>query len=119
MPATEQPSCCGVRKLPVSLRVMCCVGAQQREGFKPVPVKPEHKDRQLNIVPEERLSTGHPRGAHVSTVYTALTLINDLLSTNVPGEQILTIKFFLFESSFICKLYRYCKITRGMKRSAQ
>jgi hypothetical protein len=31
--------------------------------------------------------------------------------------------FFLFESSFICKLYKYiqqmCKITRGMKRSAQ
>jgi hypothetical protein len=26
---------------------------------------------------------------------------------------------FLFESPFICKLYRYCKITRGMKRSAQ
>jgi hypothetical protein len=25
----------------------------------------------------------------------------------------------LFESPFICKLYRYCKITRGMKRSAQ
>jgi hypothetical protein len=24
-----------------------------------------------------------------------------------------------FDSPFICKLYRYCKITRGMKRSAQ
>jgi hypothetical protein len=27
--------------------------------------------------------------------------------------------FFFCESPFICKLYRYCKITRGMKRSAQ
>jgi hypothetical protein len=26
---------------------------------------------------------------------------------------------FFCESPFICKLYRYCKITRGMKRSAQ
>jgi hypothetical protein len=26
---------------------------------------------------------------------------------------------YLFESPFIYKLYRYCKITRGMKRSAQ
>jgi hypothetical protein len=25
----------------------------------------------------------------------------------------------LFESPFICKLYRYSKVTRGMKRSAQ
>jgi hypothetical protein len=34
-------------------------------------------------------------------------------------EHVQSNNFFLFESPFICKLYRYCKITRGMKRSAQ
>jgi hypothetical protein len=47
--------------------------------------------------------------------------INSILVFFFPRlfSRSLNIHFFLFHSPFICKLYRYCKITRGMKRSAQ
>jgi hypothetical protein len=59
-----------------------------------------------------------PKYSRVS-LFKLCTLDNGSISLTLANWQWCNLDWFFCESPFICMLYRYCKITRGMKRSAQ
>jgi hypothetical protein len=92
-------------------------------GVKFHTVAVDHHKMELRQRPNTAKKVNSLNQSSTSSCYTALPDEHENSSENMPELTPVHIIFFFFfffcESPSICELYRYSKITRGMKRSAQ